>query len=907
MTDGRAPWTTFARGYLLVVSVVVPGRRRSDWRREWLAELTHEAGRGRGGRFWRRVLLAIPDSIRLRLLSVRAAPPTIGAAHRAALVPSPGRMVAGLARDARQSARGLRRQPGFTTLTVLTIGFGIGAATTMFTLVDGVLLEPLPYESPDRLVAVWPERWFSASLFELLEREAESYEALAVWGPRSFTGFDDAGSERLWGARSSGDFLTLLGATPAVGRLYADVDDDAGADGGVVLTHAFWQSRYAGRADAVGSRLRIANGEMGERSLPILGVLPPRFEIQPGYYPEYRAPLDFAVTVPFDREAARYRSSEYRVVGRLRPGVSRERAAEELESLAAAWMIEHGLDDDFGESVDVVSLKEFMTGPVRPGLILLFGAVGLILVTAVVNVANLLLARGLFRQRDVSVRLALGATPRRVVRLLLAESTLLGLVGCVVGMALAVAGVGALRRLLPPTVPRLESVGLDAGALGFGVALALVTGWMIGILPGWYAGRADVRVGLVGSGARGATAGAGRRRTRATLMAAEIGLAVVLLASAGLLTRSFWRLHTLDPGFDADGLARVYVRPGAGAVGSAAEFESYFEQVDQRIEAIPGVAGAAATSQAPITGDGGVVGAYRADAAEPETPPRVRWRQVSPDYLRVVGAPLLAGRDFDRGDVAGAEPVAIISEQAARTLFPSEDPLGRRIRTGFESDTDVTVVGVTGDIRLLGPAEAVVPIVYRPYPQTGEVRERMGFAGSDIVVRTAGPLPGLQVRLRDAVREVDRLGLVASFETMPEMLSRTLEERRTTLVLLGAFAIGVLLLGAIGIYGVTGYLVRERRRELGVRLAIGASAGRVAREVLTAVLRIAAVGAGVGVAVSIALAGLLRHFVVEIAAIDVAVLTVSTALALAVAALAAFVPAVSAGRTDPVAVLAAEG
>lgn len=505
------------------------------------------------------------------------------------------------------------------------------------------------------------------------------------------------------------------------------------------------------------------------------------------------------------------------------------------------------------------------------------------------------------------MRLALGATAGRIARQLLAESTLLGVLGSVVGLAVAIVGVNGVRSLLPPATPRLEAVGVDAAVLAFCGLLALVTGWAVGLLPSLQSVRADLRFAL-GGDARGGTGGRTRRRVQAGLLTAEIGLAVLLLASAGLLTKSFWRLNRLDPGFRAEGLAKLYVRPSPGRANSLEEADQYFRLIDERLEAIPGVVKAAGISQAPVTGDGGVVGYYAADRPpeEGESTPRVRWRAATPDYFEAAAIPLVAGRIFTDADADGTEPVAILSRMAANELFPGRDPLGERVVTGFEPGQPVTVVGVAGDVRLLGPAEASLPMVYRPYRQIRTVLENFGFSGREFVLRTEVASAGLSTPVRESVRALDRYALVSGYEPISEAIAETLSGRRTTLILLSLFAAGALALGGIGVYGVTGYLVRQRRREIGVRVAVGASSGRVIAEVLTGVLKVAGVGAALGVAAALALSGVLRRFLVEIAAVDPWVLGLAVAVALALAAFAGLVPARTAGRTDPIEVLSGD-
>ena len=885
---------------------LVPGSRRAEWLLEWRAEVAHAAGRaardrGAHRRIARRVWLALPDAIWLRLHPDRPISPQ----WRLDAGPGPASALEHLIRDTRVAARSLRKQPGFFLVATLTIGLGVGAATTIFSLVDGILLKPLGYAEPERLVAVWPDEWYSGWEFDLLQAEATSYVALAAWGPRSFTEVDDEGAYRVWGSRATTDFLAVLGAPVAAGRPFGASEAEPGSPGGAVLSHDFWMRRFRGDLSVIGRGLRISGGDVGEGDVPILGVMPPGFDFRPGSFSEVTEPADIAITVPFDPDHIRYRSSEYKVIGRLRDGVTIEQATDELRGLVNGWKERFGESDDYGRNVSVVELKTFMTGSVRPTVLLLFGSVGLILLIAAVNVTNLLLARGLTRRREVAMRLALGASRGRVVRQLLAESTVLGLAGAVTGLLIAVIGVRALRSLLPPGTPRLADVAVDWRVLAFCVVIAFVTAWAIGLLPAVRSSGADVRSAF---GARGGIGGSRRRRLHTGLLTAEIGLAVMLLASAGLLTKSFWRLTRVDPGFQAQGLARLYVRPSPDRVETMGDFVQYFRLIDERIEAVPGVIGAATVTQSPVTGDGGVVGYAAVDRppSASQEPPAVRWRAVSHDYFAVASIPLLEGRVFTPSDVDGGEQVALLSRQAAEELFRGESALGKRVVSGFEPRQPATVVGVVGDVRILGPAEASLPMMYRPYEQIGAVVESFGFAGREVIVRTGPGGTGSATAIRDAVREIDRFALVTAYETLPSALADTLAERRTTWTLLSSFAFGALILGAIGIYGVTGYVVRSRRREMGVRLAVGASAGRVVREVLSGVLKIGALGAGFGILASLALAGVLRRFLVDVAPVDFGVLGLAVATVLAVAVLAAVLPALSAGRVDPIGVLSGD-
>lgn len=900
MRASDTPW--LARLALRVFARIVRPGQRERWFREWSAELASwwtsrsvgsEAGVGAYGRLFYRVLLAALDAAHVRRLGASLEGSADERGGRGVRARGGGSMIQDLVQDARFAVRTMVRQPGFSAVAALTIGLGIAVTATIFSLVNGILLKPLPFPEPDRIVSVWPERWFSPAFFEFIQEQTESYETVAAWQWRAHVDARPEGSERLWGPMVSAEFFEVLGRIPVIGRGFATGEDRPGNEGVAVLSHGFWQRRFAGDPSVLGESIELR----GVRRT-IVGVMPADFDF-------LHAGTDVVLPIVVDPESVRYGDSSYKLLARLKDGVSREQADAELKALAARVRNDNDLPPEWGLDAAVIPLRDYLVGEIRPTLWLLFGAVGLLLLIATANVANLLLARALVRQREVSLRLALGAGSGRLIRQLLTESTLLGLVGAIPGVAGAILGLRAVIALLPADTPRLAQAQVNVSVLFFSVALALLTGWVVGLVPAIQGRRADLRAGLT-SGGRGATGTGGRLRTG--LVVAEVALAVTLLAGSGLLIKSFWRLNQVDPGFQPESLLTFEVLAAPGRLNSFTESEAYFSALSEGFSAIPGVEAVSRITRAPMAPDGNVIRVY-AESRPPQSGDETllgRWFRATPSYFPTAGIPLVRGRFLTESDAAGGDPVALISEEAAARLFPGEDPLGQRIMTGFE-EFPVTVVGVVADLKTLGLDQEAPLIVYRPFAQTESVSVRFGVSSvRAFLIKTSVDPGSLAGVVRAAVQGQDPSALVEGIQSMDDAIAGSLADQRVILILLSAFALAAVLLGSIGIFGVVAYSVRQRTKEIGIRMALGASQGVVLRDVLKDGLTMGVVGITLGVGMALALSHIIERFVFEVSGSDPTVLAGAAALGLAVVLLASLGPARVAGRADPVRALAAE-
>lgn len=848
--------------------------------------------------------------VRARLASwASAVPPRAGHAPRHATAADNGdggvldavmAFAGDLRRDALFALRGFAREPGFAATVALTIALGVTATTTMFSIVDGVLIRGLGYPDPDRLVAVWPTFWFSNSNFSLLERDllesgSETFAAIAGYSPRSVHHRTDEGTRSIPALRTTARFLDVLGPVMTAGRTFDADANQPGKDKVVVVAHGFWEQELGGNPAVVGRTIHLDGSEH-----TVLGVLAPGYDL---------IAHDAQMVLPklFDPEHVRYRSAEMKALARLAPGATIQQADAELQAILAGWKERFDVDEDFGADFAVVPFRDFIVGDVRSTLILLFCSVTLILLIASANVVNLLLTRGIGRRREIAVRLALGARPGRVARQLLTESTLLALLGGAAGLAGSVFAVKGVVALLPEGTPRLEAIQIDARVAAFALTVALLTGWAVSIAPALRLGRMKLGGGLA-AGGRGST---GRDLGRRLLVAAEIAMAVMLLIGSGLLIKSFWHLSQTDPGIRAEGLVTFYVGAERGRLQSFADARAFHALVHEHIAALPGVEGVSTISQAPYNLDGGVVGcrAYDADDPEADNENRCRWRTVGGGYFELTETRLLEGRVFGPGDAEGAEPVAVISAAAARQLFPG-GALGALIATGFEGAVPeglpwARVVGVVADVRFLGLAAESPLLVYRPSDQVGAIMEEFGFYGDEYVVRARAGAASLEA-VRRAVRDADTAGLVAGYRPMRELIASSVSDRRAVLILMSAFAAAAFLLGTIGIYGITAHGVRSRSRELSIRIALGASAARVSSQVLAGGALVALGGATAGLLVALGLARFIDSFLYEVESNDPWVVASAVALALAVSVTATWLPALRAASADPRKALAAE-
>jgi predicted permease len=809
--------------------------------------------------------------------------------------------------DLRLAWVGLRRARAFTGAAVLTLAVGIGGTTAMFALVQGVLLRPLPVPKQGRLIFAWKAlraagsaHWpFRAPEIDVISKESRVLESVAGVSyydhPSPFAAVENGAASSISGAAVAGDFFRVLGVEPILGRALNRADDVMGAESVLVITHALWQRRYGGSRDVIGRRVMV-----NERPFAIVGVMPPQVECPHGVEAWMTVAASAStVTNPAFREGV---LRDVDLIARLRPGATIEQARSELLGLTSRLEAHAPPDALGGWSPVVRSYEDVVVGEVRPALLLLFGAVGLVLLIASANAANLLLLRGEARRPELAVRAALGAGPGRLARQLLAESLLLALAAGVVGLAVTWWTLRALIALIPDGLPRVESVRIDAGVLLFTVAVAFLTAALAGLAPVLSLARADL-VAHLRSGGRGAT-GRAARGGRRGLVVAQVALAVTVVAAAGLLTRSLLRLQAVDMGLAADRLVFVRLALPQAKYADGARHLQFLKDVVARLEAAPGIAGATPVNTPPFAGSGGwdapEFTAEGQSAEQAAINPSLNLESVHPNYFQTFEVTLVRGRGFTGADRRGAPEVAVVSEDVAARTWPGEDPIGKRVKFGRLDSTYPwrTVVGVARPTRYR-ELTAPRPTLYVP-------AEQFIAAAEMLVLRTASPL-GLVARLaRERVGAVDPAVHVVQVAPFREMLQGPLARPRFNAFLIGVFGIAALLLAAIGLYAVIAASVRQRYTEIGVRVALGATASDVRGLVLGEGLRLAGLGAAIGLASAVVASRLLRGLLYGVHPLDPVSLLAAASLLVGVSALASYMPARRAARVDPVSMLRAE-
>lgn len=788
----------------------------------------------------------------------------------------------------RFALRLIRRSPGFSLAAVLVLGIGVGALSLMFSTLNTVVLQPLPYPEPGRLVWVWSvapgDRVNSTSYLDYrnFETGTDAFASLAAFmlfaDRRILAGAERA--ERVSAYHVSANLFPTLGVSPVRGRGFRADEEETGQDRVAVLSQAFWQRRYGGDPAVVGSTLTL-DGEPVE----IVGVMPAGFAF----------PTDADLWLPLQRSAG-YASgrgnNNFFAVGRLRPGVSLAQAQAQLVvvagNLAAAYP-----DMKDGWGVRAVSLHERYFGPARASILTLLAIVSLVPLVAAANVASLFLARSLGRRTELAVRLALGASRATVIRQLMIESLVVAALGGVVGLALAYGGGEALRRIAPAALPRIDAIRVDGTVLAFTLAVSLLLVPLFGMLPAL--GGTDF--GIAGALKMGGSRGASGRGSgfRSGLVVAQVALSVTLLLACGLLIRSFVNLQRVDPGFRAENLLTFRVQLPTFKFGTPAETQEVWDQVTRRIEALPGVNAAATVDVLPFVGRGPwntvwPEGHAPASAAEGQGATR---RFVSEHFFTALGIPLRAGRAFAVTDALDRAPVTVINESLARQFFPGEDPIGKTLVLPWNPQLHLQIVGVAGDLSELGPGTDPVPTFYLP--------GRSIVTDISVLVRTAGDPLALLESIRRAVAELDHDIPIADVRTMDARLSTTLAQPRFRTAMVVVFALVSVALAAIGLYGVLAYFVRQQSREIGVRLALGAGRGAVGRLVVARGMALVGVGSALGVVGGFAVARAVRSqaWLYGVRTVDgPTVLGVVGGLAV-VALVACLVPALRAARTDP--------
>jgi putative ABC transport system permease protein len=802
-------------------------------------------------------------------------------------------MLMGLWRDVRYASRLMTRTRGVTSVALLTLALGIGANTAVYSVIDAILIRPLPYDDPARLVMVFQDlrgRGGPATEWTGPANQADWRAAADVFAGvttvRGWAATLAAGDtpEALTGEQTTFEYFDVLGARPALGRDFRASDDVKDARRVVILSHALWTSRFGSDPAAIGRVVSIS-GEPHE----IIGVMPASF--RPAYvtnatlwrplrWPTVNAPRNVAVG---------------HTIARLQRGVTLDQARARLDALGARLRDEHP-DTDAGKGINAVPLQDQQVGGVRLGLFVLLGAVGLVLLIACVNIANLLLARASSRARELAVRRALGAERWRIVRQLLTESVLLAAGGGAVGLLIAEWGVSALKAIAPAGTPRLEDVAIDPRVLIFAAALTLATGVTFGLVPAWHASRETLTPAL-NQGGRGRMGDAGGRARR-WLIVAELALALMLLVGAGLLVRTFIALQAADLGFNPDHVLTGFVLPPPSVYRTEAQRRAFYDRLLERAAALPGVKEASLSSITPLGGDNDTDFTIEG-RPRPRTPAdatTVWYREVSATYFSTIGIPLRHGRLFSANDAA---PVVVINEAMTRHYWPADDPIGRRIAFDGGSDHLFTIVGVVGDVQMRGPRGAPRDEAYLPYWQQPD-------AGTNIVLKSAVDPASLVEPLKRAVKEIDPALAVSGAAPLADAVEQANGPARFYATLVTAFAGIALVLAAVGVFGVMSYTVSRRTAEIGIRVALGADEHQIFRLVVGEALTLATIGLALGTAGAVAVARGLHTLLYGVGASDPATFAGTALLLVSVAFVASYMPARRAMRVDPMSALRAD-
>ena len=811
-----------------------------------------------------------------------------------------------LIQDLRYGVRTTLRAPGFAVLAVLALALGIGANTAIFSVVNAVLLRPLPYEQPERLMRVWhvpPQATFpgtaefavSPANFLDWRSQAKSFEDMAAYGGGSYTLTGSGNPETIRMIAVSEAMFSILHARPLLGRGFVRGENEPGHEHVVVLSYRIWRSRFGANPDIVDKNITL-----NAQAFTVIGVMRPEFDFPISTDPSSRAQMwkPLVWTAP---ERAVRDNHNYGVIARLKSGVSVKQAQAEMNSISNDLAQQYP-GDDKGWGAVVVPMHEDLVGDVRPALLILLGAVVLVLLIACANVANLALVRALTRRKEQAVRVALGATRRRLLQQAISETLLLAFAGGLLGLVFAHYGVELIVKFLAERLPLSSEIKLDGWVLGFTAGISLLAGLGAGLLPALRAAKPDLNDALK-QGLGRATFDSGGSRTRDVLVISEVALSLMLLIAAGLLIRSLWMLHRVNPGFEADHVVTMEISVPSGKFTEPAQQIEYFDRVLDRVRTLPGVQAAGLIDALPLTDNGSVQPVLL--EGRPPAPmaelPEVDVRAISPGYLSAMHLPLLAGRDIDDSDVVGRPKAVLISDSMAKLFWPNEDAVGKRLTLYFYPHEERVVAGVVGDVKLYAVNETQrKATLYLPLAQMSAPKD-MAFRsfGMNLAVRTGAPPWSMASTAGMAIREVDADIPLENVRTMDQMVSASISPERFTMLLLGAFAGLAVLLAVVGIYSVTSYSVSRRTNELGIRMALGASRGDVLLLVMRHGLMLAVIGAGIGIIGALLLSGVMRSQLFGVDSTDPVTFVVGACGLMVVVIVASFVPARRAMRVDP--------
>ena len=807
-----------------------------------------------------------------------------------------------LLQDLRYGFRMLAKNPGFTAVAVLTLALGIGANTAIFSVVNAVLLKPLPYRDADRLVMVWeqnPERgWYrnivSAANFLDWRKQNDVFTQMAAEDPQKSFNLTGTGKpEEVWGEQVTANLFTLLGVKPFKGRDFLPEEDRPGGPRVVILSYGLWMRRYGGDAALVGKQISLNN-----ESYTVVGIMPAGF-----YFPPFWRDTAGGLWVPgLNLSNPERAAHQYIAIARMKPGVSLSQAQAEMDTIA--HRIVQQAPDDKGWGVGLVGLREQVVGETRRPLLILFGAVGFVLLIACANVANLTTARTATRQREMAVRMALGANRARLIRQFLTESLFLAVLGGTLGLLVAPWAVGILKA-----VSDISALGLWGGAgladvtvngavLAFTMVVTLATGMVFGLAPALGASTPDMNQSLK-EGGRGGSEGAHHHCLRSVLVVSEFALALILLAGAGLMIRTLVLLGRVNLGFDAHNVLTMRVPLLGPRYQEPRAQAQFFTALLERVKTIPGVQWASVSRGLPVEGwDGWGFVTEDNPSPPPNETPDGNYQVIGPDYFRAMGIPLREGRFFTDADTAASARVVIVNEELVRKQWPAQDPIGKRLRVGGKDRPWLSVVGVVGNAMTEWPTPSFFQEFYLPYTQYP-----WDLAPRHVVVRTALNPASVATAIQREVTALDKDQPVANVRTLEQVVGEAVGPQRFAMMLLGAFAALALVLASVGIYGIMAYAVSERTHEIGIRMALGADRGNVLSMVVGQALVLALVGAGIGLAGALGLTRLLSSLLYGVAPTDPLTFGLAPLVLVAVSLLASYLPARRATRVDPMAAL----
>jgi len=810
-----------------------------------------------------------------------------------------------LLQDLRYGARAIRKTPGFALAAILVLALGIGANTAIFSVVNAVLLRPLPFKDPGRLMQIWhvpPQSSFpgltrfSVSPANYLDWQAENhvFQQMSIYGFGTFNLTGHGEPQSLIARRVSHEFFSVLQAEPMLGRTFNPEEDQPGHNYVVVLNESLWRSQFNADPGIVGQKITLDGA-----AYTVIGVMPSKYQFpitsDPADAPKLWTPL--AMTAQQRTVRGNHNMG---VIGRLRPGVELKQAQAEMDTISRRLEQQYPADDR-GWGAAVVPLSEDLVGDVRPALLVLLGAVAFVLLIACANVANLVLARTVSRQKEIAIRSALGATQARVLRQVISETVLLSLCGGLLGIAIAYLTLRLIVTSIASQLPRASQIGLDAPVLGFAFIVSVLAGVVAGLLPAWRLSRTNVNDALK-QGSR-TSSDSGGNRTRGVLVVSEVALSLMLLIGAGLMIRSLWMLRKVDPGFDPHNVLALTPSIARTTYQQAAQEVAFFDQVLERVRALPGVESAAVIDDLPLNGGGSVQPLaiegrpVQAMADQPE----VSVRRISPGYLRTMHIPLIRGRDFGEQETATSPGAILINAAMAKRFWPNEDPVGKHLTLTFAPDRQREIVGIVGDVKDSGlnnspDAMLYVPLAHLSSPNGESFRSFPMW----VVVRTTNNPSNLISSVTNALHQVNPEMPVLGTTTLEELVGSSLSQQRFNALLLAAFAGLALFLAAIGIYSVLAYNVRRRVREIGIRMALGAQLNDVLRMVVIEGMKPTAIGLAIGVAGALVVGRVLSSLIYGIKATDMATFASVSAVLVAVGFLASIIPAYRATRIEPV-------